>query len=82
MDSESKALLAAGIVWLTFIVSGVIGKPIKMSAIISVGGGFIVACVTAILASIFFKDGLIGIFALFFVIYIGWGLISRLFGQG
>lgn len=82
MNSEDQSLLVAVVVWGLFIAAGFLGRPIKMSAIVSVGGGFIAACVAAILAKIYFDIGFFGLFALAATIYICWGLLERLIGRG
>lgn len=81
MDTDGKSLLVAAIVWGLFIAAGMLGRPVKMSAIISVGGGFVSACITAILAKIYFDSGALGLVALAAVIYIFWGVLERLFGR-
>ena len=50
MDAEGIPFLVAGIVWLAFILVGIIGRPVKLSLIVSVGGGFL-AAIAAMLAA-------------------------------
>jgi hypothetical protein len=63
-SAEHKAFLLAGIIWLAFIIVGILQKPIKISIIMSVGFGFLTACITVIISLILFKDGLLGFIAI------------------
>lgn len=56
MNTETKmAFLIAGIIWIVFIIIGLIGKPVKLSAVSSIGGGFIAACASIIFRAFTFS---------------------------
>lgn len=81
LSLEDKALILAGVVWLAFIVAGIAKKPVKMSATVAVGGGFLVACVTAILGLMFFQSGLLALVGLFGVLWLASLVSSLVFGR-
>ena len=77
MPNENYMLVAAGFVWLIFIAVGIIGRPVKMTPVVSVGGSFLAAVVTlAIVISItkfFLKNGVENgiLIILFFLLLVG-----------
>ncbi len=81
MDAEHRALTVAALVWGAFVLAGLIGRPFKMSAIVSVGGGFIISVVVAIIAKIYFEDGVLGVVAILLALWLMWGLMEKIFGK-
>ena len=80
-ELESKALLVAGVVWGVFILVGLIRWPVKLSALVAVGGGFIVAVVEALLARVYFEDGWIAVVAVLLPLFLLWRFFRLLDGR-